>query len=77
MNIQKTIGRPPKVTYTTMLRLADAIQHNSTITEACRWSGISTTTFFFYMRNNEVFAEKMLVAKQNQNKVVFSFSTYI
>lgn len=77
MKIQKTIGRPPKVTYTTMLRLADAIQHNSTITEACRWSGISTTTFFFYMRNNEVFAEKMLVAKQNQNKVVFSFSTYI
>ena len=77
MKIQKTIRRPPKVTYTTMLRLADAIQHNSTITEACRWSGISTTTFFFYMRNNEVFAEKMLVAKQNQNKVVFSFSTYI
>ena len=59
MKIQKTIGRPPKVTYTTMLRLADAIQHNSTITEACRWSGISTTTFFYYMRNNDVFAEKM------------------
>lgn len=76
MKIQKTIGRPPKVTYTTMLRLADAIQHNSTITEACRWSGISTTTFFYYMRNSEVFAEKMQTAKQNQNKVVFSFSTY-
>jgi hypothetical protein len=76
MKIQKTIGRPPKVTYTTMLRLADAIQYNSTITEACRWSGISTTTFFYYMRSNEVFAEKMHRAKQNQNKAVFSFSTY-
>ncbi len=75
MKIKKATGRPPKVTYKTMLRLADAIQHNSTITEACRWSGISTTTFFYYMRNNEVFAEKMREAKQSQNKVVFSFST--
>ncbi|MCA9318139.1 hypothetical protein KDA06_00685 [Candidatus Saccharibacteria bacterium] len=58
-----------------MLRLADAIQHNSTITEACRWTGISRTTFFYYMRNNEVFREKMDAAKENQNKVVFSFFT--
>ncbi len=27
------------------------------------------------MRNNEVFREKMLAAKENQNKVVFSFFT--
>ncbi len=76
MEIKKATGRPPKVTYKTMLRLADAIQHNSSISEACRWSGISTTTFFYYMRNNEVFREKMKVAKENQNKAVFSFSTY-
>lgn len=75
MEIRKATGRKPKVTYTTMQRLADSLQHNSTISEACRWSGISTTTFFYYMRNNEVFAEKMLAAKQNQNKVVFSFFT--
>ena len=75
MEIRKAIGRKPKVTYTTMLRLADAIQHNSTITEACRWTGISRTTFFYYMRNNEVFREKMDAAKENQNKVVFSFFT--
>lgn len=75
MEIRKAVGRKPKVTYTIMLRLADAIQHNSTITEACRWSGISTTTFFYYMRNNEVFREKMGAAKENQNKVVFSFLT--
>lgn len=76
MEIKKATGRPPKVTYKTMLKLADAIQHNSSISEACRWSGISTTTFFYYMRNNEVFAEKMNVAKQDQNKVVFSFFTF-
>jgi hypothetical protein len=75
MKIRKAIGRKPKVTYTTMLRLQDAIQHNSSIKEACRWSGISTTTYFYYMRNNEVFREKMLAAKENQNKVVFSFFT--
>lgn len=75
MQIQKAVGRPPKITYTTMLRLEDSIQHNSTITEACRWVGISRTTFFYYMRNNEVFREKMVAAKQRQNEVIFSFFT--
>ncbi len=75
MVIKKAVGRPPKVTYKTMLRLSDAIQHNSTISEACRYAGISRTTYFLYM-NNEVFAEKMTKAKDNRNKVVFSFSTY-
>jgi hypothetical protein len=75
MEIRKATGRKPKVTYATMLRLADALQHNSTIAEACRWAGISRTTFFYYMRNNEVFEEKMLAAKQDQTKVVFSFFT--
>lgn len=75
MEIRKAVGRKPKVTYKTMLRLADAIQHNSTISEACRYAGISPTTYYSYM-SNEVFAEKMKTAKENQNKVVFSFSTY-
>lgn len=75
MEIKKAIGRKPKVTYTTMLRLEDALQHSSTITEACNWVGISRTTFFYYMRNNEVFREWMLAAKQSQNEVVFSFFT--
>jgi len=75
MEIKKAIGRPPRVTYKTMFRLCDAIQHNSTISEACRFAGISRSTYFLYM-NNEVFAEKMNAAKENRNKVVFSFSTY-
>lgn len=75
MEIKKAIGRPPKVTYKTMLRLADARQHNSTISEACRYAGISRNTWYAYM-NNEVFAEKMQTAKENQNRVVFCFSTY-
>lgn len=73
--MKKATGRPPKVTYKTMLCLADALKHNSTITEACRWAGISRTTFFYYMRNNELFREKMLAAKQRQNEAVFCFFT--
>ncbi len=75
MEIKKAVGRKPKVTYKTMLRLADSIQHNSTIEEACRYAGIGRTTYYSYL-SNEVFAEKMKAAKENQNKVVFSFSTY-
>lgn len=75
MEIRKAVGRKPKVTYTTMLRLEDALQHNSTIVEACNWVGISRTTFFYYMRNNKVFRDRMLAAKQKQNEAVFSFFT--
>ena len=73
--MRKAIGRKPKVTYTTMLKLEDALRHNGTVSEACEWAGISRTTFFYYMRNNEVFAEKMLAAKQQQKEVVFCFFT--
>lgn len=76
MEIRKATGRPPKVTYKTMLRLVDAIQHNSTIEEACRYAGIGRSTYYSYL-NNEVFAEKMKTAKENQSKVIFSFSTYL
>ncbi len=75
MEIIKAIGRKPRVTYTTMLRLADALQHNSTISEACAWTGISRTTYFYYMRNNEVFREKMLAAQKRQDEAVFCFFT--
>lgn len=73
--MQKALGRRPKVNYKIMIKLADAIQHNASISEACRYSGISTDTFFRYMKNNEVFAEKMSQAKENRDKVVFSFLT--
>lgn len=74
MEIKKAVGRKPKVTYKTMLRLSDAIQHNSTISEACRYAGISRNTYYSYL-SNEVFAEKMIAAKELQNKVPMSFLT--
>lgn len=75
MTAKKTIGRPLKVDYKIIIKLADAIQHNTNITDACKYAGISRDTFYRHLNNEEVFAEKMTAAKDNQNKVVFSFLT--
>jgi len=63
------------MSYRIITNLADSIQHNATITEACRYAGISRDTFYRYLNNEPVFAEKMAAAKKNQNKVVMSFLT--
>ncbi len=75
MAAYKAVGRPPKVNYKIIIKLADAIQHNANVTDACRYAGISRDTFYRYLNNEEVFAEKMATAKDNQSKVVFSFLT--
>lgn len=75
MPIKQATGRPHKVDYRVMIKLADAIQHNASITEACRFAGISRQTYFFYLHNNSVFSDKMTTAKQNQDKLVMSFLT--
>lgn len=75
MPIKRAIGRPHKVDYRVMIKLADAIQHNASVTEACRFAGISRQTYFYYLHNNSVFMEKMMTAKQNQDKMVMSFLT--
>lgn len=71
----KKAGRPPKINYKIIIKLADAIQHNSNITDACRYAGISRQTYYHYVNNEEVFAETMATAMTNRNKVVFSFLT--
>jgi ACT domain-containing protein len=74
MTAIKAIGRPPKVNMKIIFKLADAIQHNANITDACRYAGISRDTFYRHL-DNELFAEKIAAAKENQNKVVMSFLT--
>jgi ACT domain-containing protein len=74
MTAKKAIGRPLKVDYKIIIKLADAIQHNSNITDACRYAGISRDTFYRHL-NDEVFAEKMATAKDNRTKLVMSFLT--
>lgn len=72
---QKLTGRPLKVDYKIIIKLADSIQHNATVSEACRYAHISRDTYYRHLNANSVFAEKMAVAKSNQNKAVFSFLT--
>lgn len=72
--VKKATGRPTKINYKTIIKLADAIQHNATVTEACRFAGISRDTYYRHL-NQPVFAEKIAIAKSNQNKVVMSFLT--
>lgn len=75
MATKKAVGRPHKVNYRTIIKLADAIQHNANITDATKFAGISRQTYYYYLNNNEVFAEKMATARANRNKLVMSFLT--
>lgn len=77
MTAKKAIGRPPKVNYKIIVKLADAIQHNANVTDACRYVRISRQTYYHYLNNEELFAEKMVRAKANQNKLVMSFLTVL
>lgn len=75
MPVRNALGRPPKVNYKIIIKLADSIQHNATITEACRYAGISRDTYYRYLHNEPVFAQEMATAKKNQSKVILSFLT--
>lgn len=75
MQSKNALGRPNKVDYRVIIKLVDSIQHNATISEACRYAKISRDTYYRHLRANMVFAEKMAIAHSNKNKVVFSFLT--
>ena len=75
MAIKKALGRPVKMNYKVMDKLADSIQHNANVTEACKYAGVSRDTFYRYYNEEQVFAEIINKAKDNQNKVVMSFLT--
>jgi ACT domain-containing protein len=76
MPYREAEGRPSKVTWAVIVKLADSLQHNTTITEACRYAGISRSTYYRHLNNEDgVFAVKMEAAMKNQNKVVMSFVT--
>ncbi len=65
MTNKKANGRPAKVNYTVMSKLEDALQHGSSISEACAYAGISRDTFYRHFRNEKVFAEKINNARTN------------
>lgn len=74
MTIKRSAGRPPKVTMKTIIKLADALQHSATVSDACRYADISRDTYYRYYNSEPVFTEKMDFARANQNKLI-SFLT--
>lgn len=75
MIAKNAVGRPIKVDAKVMTKLIAAIQTNSNVKDACSYAGISRQTYYFYMKKEAVFAEKMETAKNNRNKLMMSFLT--
>jgi hypothetical protein len=75
MTVKNAVGRPLKVDAKVMTKLIAAIQTNSNIKDACRYAGISRQTYYFYLNNELMFAEKMETAKSNRDKLMMSFLT--
>ena len=59
-----------------MNKIADALQHSATVSDACRVAGISRDTYYRYLNSEPVFKEKMETAKANQYKLI-SFMTLL
>ena len=70
MAVKRTVGRPVRMDYRTMNKLADALQHSATVSDACRYANVSRDTFYRYYRNEPVFAERMDAAKRDQYKLI-------
>ena len=75
MTIRKAVGRPPKVNMMTINKLADALQHSATVSDACRYAQISRDTYYRYYRSEPMFTDRMDTAKSSQYKIVFSSLT--
>ena len=75
VTIQKAVGRPPAVDMKTIIKLADALQHGATVSDACRYAKISRDTYYRHYSKEPVFAEKMDTAKANQHKLTLSLLT--
>lgn len=73
---KSTVGRPPKVNYKIIIKLADALQHSASVSDACRYVGISRDTYYRHFNNEPVFAEKMNTAKANQYRLISFLTLY-
>lgn len=69
MTVKAKVGRPAKVDYQVMSKLEDALQYGATVSEACHYAGISRDTFYRYFRAEEVFAQKMEIARNRLLRV--------
>lgn len=75
MAIKKAVGRPPKFNLKIANKVADSVAHNYSVSDGCKFAKISTSTYYFYLKNEPLFAELMANAYKNQRKVNFNFCT--
>lgn len=76
MAIKKAVGRPPKFNLKIVDKLSDSISHNYSVSDSCVMAKISRDTFYRYLKTEPIFRERIATARENQNKVIFSFRTY-
>ena len=73
--IKKTISNRHKITYLTLINIADDIQHNNSVAEVCRKNKISRQTFYYYLNNEPEFTQLIVKAYEYQSKIPTSFFT--
>lgn len=71
--ISKKISNRHKVTYLTLISIADDIQRNTSVSESCRKHRISRDTFYRYLNNEPEFMELIIKAYKYQSEVPSSF----
>lgn len=73
--VKKNMGRPLKVNYMIMARLEDALRNGASVSEACKYAGISRDTYYRYMNNEDVFAKRIKAAR-NKHKLLAEFRVF-
>ena len=71
--IKKTISNRHKITYLTLISIADDIQRNTSVAETCRKNKISRDTFYRYLNNEPEFTELIIKAYKYQSDVPSPF----
>jgi DNA-binding phage protein len=71
--IKKAISNRHKVTYLTLVNIADDIQRNNSVAEVCRKNGISRDTFYRYLNNEPEFTQIIIKAYEYQSKLPTPF----
>lgn len=76
MAIKNAVGRPQKMSMKIIDKLYDSISHNYNVSDSCRYAKISTSTFYFYLKSEPIFTDRITTARQNQRKAPQSFRTF-
>jgi len=73
--IKKTISNRHKITYLTLINIADDIQHNNSVAEVCRKNGISRQSFYYYLNNEPEFTQLIIKAYEYRSQFPTPFFT--